>query len=395
MGQSIQHAVGGVRNPSYGSLTDRLDGVVKDALTQGRIVGTSIMVIRDGIQIYSCTGGLKDRERELPIHANLQYRMASLTKLVTSILCLIAVEKSVISLDDSVAKWLPAFKPKLSGEAPEITIGNLLSHTSGLGYPFFDESGAYEHCGVSNGLDGPGVTLEEELNRLTNAGLLFEPGSKWLYSLSIDVAGAALEKATGMTLGAIFDEYIGKPLKLRSVGFTISDDANLAKPYVRLPDGQLVAMEPHHKVDFPGPFTIEMCPARHQNKDSFQAGGAGLISSIEDFSTILEAIRNGKLGLSSERAKMNVFQDHLRGLPTMVGDGWGHSMAAAVLLEPESAGLKLPRGTIMWSGAYGHSWLIDPVNRVTMVIMTNTTPEGDWGVFPCAFRDALYEELAS
>lgn len=371
-------------------LTERLDKVVDDALSQGKVVGTSVKVFYDGSVVYQRVAGLNERSDNVPMQANALFRWASLSKLVTSMLCLIAAERGLLRLDDAVTKWLPEFRPKLNGEARVIKIHQLLSHTSGLAYPFFDDKGSYERNAVPNGLDSPGVGMDEALKRLSDAGLVFEPGSQWLYSLSLDVAGAVLEKAIGSELPTIFSDYLAKPLGLETAGFTAGNLDDLAKPYVREPNGEIVEMQAHHIVEFPGPFHIPMCPDRMLDPASFASGGAGMIGSIDDYSKLLEAIRGGLAGLSSETSKSYLFDNQIGDIPTMLGAGWGHTLGAAVVVDRDQAESPLPNGSLVWSGAYGHSWMIDPVNNISMVIMTNTTPEGDWGSYPCDFRDALY-----
>ncbi len=114
------------------------------------------------------------------------FRLASLTKPIISIAAMILIERDQLALDDPVTRWLPAFRPALpNGERPPITVRQLLTHTSGLNYGFLQASGSdYHRAGISDGLDEPGRSMEDNLARLASVPLMFCPGEGWQYSLS-------------------------------------------------------------------------------------------------------------------------------------------------------------------------------------------------------------------
>ncbi|MND99893.1 Esterase EstB [compost metagenome] len=368
----------------------RLDEVVDMAIAQQRIVGTVVTVLHDGVPIYRRSAGFSDRENGVPMEDGLVFRWASLSKTVLSALTLAVVDHGLMSLDDKITQWLPDFTPTWKGAIPQITVRQLLTHTAGLAYPFFEPDGAYSRVGVSSGTDCPGMTFEDELQRITEAGLIYAPGTQWAYSLSLDVLGAALEKATGKPLAQVMKQYISAPLGLNTMDFTIAEGTALAKPYVREPAGTIVEMEQTHAVEFPGPYFITICPDRVYDTLSFPSGGAGMVGTIDEFASVLEMIRqNGNPCLKPQSAQA-MLDNQTADIENMMGPGWGFTFGGARVMNPAATDTPLPEGTVMWSGAYGHSWLIDPRNKLTMVLMTNTTPEGDWGDYPCAFRDAIY-----
>jgi len=128
-----------------------------------------------------------------------------------------------------VSRWLPDFRPRLpDGAMATITIRQLLTHTSGLSYSFLEpESSAYHRLNVSDGLDQPGLGLDENLRRLGEAPLAYAPGTAWRYSLSIDVLGAVIAKASGKTLPQAVQEAVSGPLGLTDTGFAVSDRTRL------------------------------------------------------------------------------------------------------------------------------------------------------------------------
>jgi len=157
----------------------------------------------------------------------------SVSKPIVSAAALALVDQGKLSLDDPVTKWLPDFRPKLvSGEAPTITVRQLLTHTSGLGYKFAEKPGtAYYQARVSDGFDELRVSMDENLRRLATAPLFNRPGEAWRYSLSIDVLGAVVEKASGKSLPQAVAELVTQPVGLRDTAFWAREPARLAVPY--------------------------------------------------------------------------------------------------------------------------------------------------------------------
>src|SRR5829696_3009240 len=157
------------------------------------------------------------------------FRLASMTKAVTSVATMILVEEGKIGLDDPVSRFLPEFS-NLRVRGPDgteahanrsPTIRELLTHTAGLSYNFINNGrlvDAYREARVTDGLDQPEVTTAEAMRRLASAPLGYQPGTSWEYSLATDVLGAVIEKITGGTLGAFVYERIAKPLH-RELGF--------------------------------------------------------------------------------------------------------------------------------------------------------------------------------
>src|SRR5690606_13899959 len=132
--------------------------------------------------------------------------------------------RGLLSLDDTVQQWLPYFRPGLAdGREASITIRHLMTHTSGLSYGFFEQKengdSHYLRNRVSNGLDQPGLSMEENLRRLAAGPLKFAPGTAWQYSLSTDVLGAVVEEAAGMPLAEAVARYVTRPLGMADTTF--------------------------------------------------------------------------------------------------------------------------------------------------------------------------------
>lgn len=378
----------------HASLRARLEQVVDRGIADARLVGAVVLVARDGAIVHRHAAGLADREAGRAMREDAIFRLASVSKPFVTAAAMRLVERGVIALDQPVSRWLPTFKPALQdGSRPAITLHQLLTHTSGLSYRFLEPSGsAYHRLEVSDGLDQPGLAMEENLRRLAQAPLAFAPGTAWRYSLGIDVTGAVLEAATGKTLATIVRDEVTGPLGLVDAGFAVADRSRLAAPYADGPRGP-VRMEGTVAVPLPpqaGEGEVRFTPERLFDPRSFLSGGAGMVGTAADVLTLLEAIRTGGAPILSPATVAMMMRDQVGPQAETQGPGWGFGYGWAVLDDPAPTGTPQAAGTLQWGGAYGHSWFVDPVNRLTVVALTDTAFEGMAGPFVTELRDAVY-----
>ncbi len=371
-------------------LKARVDREIDRAIAQRRIVGAVVIIARDGQVVFHRAAGFADRETRLPALENTIFRLASMSKPVVSAAAMALVERGQMKLDDPVTKWLPDFRPKLAdGSAPEIAIGQLLTHTAGLSYGFLQPAnGSYHKDHVSDGLDQPGLSMDEELKRITEAGLAYEPGTKWGYSIAIDVLGAAIAKCTGASLPDAVRRLITGPLAMADTGFAVVDRQRLAAPYV---DGkpEPKRMSGDQLEPFAGFAGVHFVPRRVFDKSSFASGGGGLLGTAGDYLSFLEAIRTGSRILKPATTEM-MLSDHIGAKGLRSAPGWGFGLGGAVLLDAKAGKTPQSPGTWAWSGIYGTTFFIDPERKLSVVALTNTTLEGLLGAFPRAIRDAIY-----
>lgn len=362
-----------------------------------RLVGAVVLVREHGALRHASATGLADRESATPMQRDQLFRLASVSKPLLSTVILGLVAEGVLDLDAPVQRWLRDFRPALAdGSTPAISLRQLLSHSSGLGYRFLeaDAKGPYARAGVSDGMDANPLSLADNVRRIAQAPLLFAPGSQWLYSLGVDVAGAVAEAATGESLQALFERLLAAPLGLRDTAFATHDAARLATPYVtdtpqphRLREGEVVA-------PFEGTVGIEYSLARATDASRFPSAGAGLVGSADEVMAVLEALRDvqrsGLLppALAAEMASPQVGE---QGPPEPAG--WGFGLGFAVLRDAAASGTPQSAGTWRWGGAYGHSWFVDPARGLSVVALTNTLYEGMDGAFVDELRDAVYADL--
>ncbi|WP_459502941.1 serine hydrolase domain-containing protein [Bacillus sp. C1] len=369
----------------------RLDKVIERAITEDRIVGTVVLVAENGELIYRRSAGFSDCEKRKLIEENALFRLSSVTKPIVSAAALALVSQGKMSLEDDIKKWLPEFRPRLAnGQEAFITIRHLLTHTTGLTYGFLEEQGgAYHRAGVSDGMDRSGLSLEENLKRLSTVSLLYTPGTNWGYSIATDVLGAIISKVSNSPLEKAVQSLVTKPLNMKDTAFHVVDEKRLVTPYVndRLGTRRMGKIEIAQV--FEGTAGIRFEPDRVFDKDAFPSGGSGMVGSASDFLQFLEELRVGKQLLSSElSSEMRRVQTGDIELENWPGRGFG--LGFTILKDPKKANTKESIGSWRLGGAYGHSWFVDPIKKLSVVAFTNTAFEGMSGQFTIDICNAVY-----
>lgn len=378
-------------------LSARIRAVVQQALDERRLVGAVVLVAHEGHLIHRQAAGWADRENAWPMTAETVFRLASASKPIVSAAALALVAQGKLDLDASITRWLPEFQPRLpGGSLAHITARQLLSHTAGLGYRFFeaDAHGPYAQAGVSDGMDASGISLEENLRRLASVPLLYEPGTAWGYSLATDVLGALIARVHGAPLGEAVRQWVTGPLGMADTGFVARDPRRVATAYVNgapqphpLAEGETVSA-------FEGAVGIAYSPARIFDARAFPSGGAGMAGSAGDFLCLLEAMRRGGEGVLPGALVEDMGRDQTGGMVLPQVPGFGFGLGFSVLRNPRLAGSPESPGTWRWGGAYGHAWFVDRTQGLSVVAFTNTMYEGMSGRFVTELRDAVYGAMA-
>jgi len=365
------------------------------AVDEGRIAGGVVLVALDGEVVAQEAAGFADIARRIPMRTETRFRLASVTKPIVSLALMKLVDIGTVSLHEPITRWLPYFRPSLAnGRIPEITLHQLLSHSSGLSYGFQEPVGSeYEQLGISDGLDSSGLSLEENLRRLAAAKLKFEPGSAWHYSLASDVIGAVIECATGCLLSDAIEVLISGPLGLPSLAFTAKSRDVLATPYVDS-IGMLMEMREPEQVSPPDTLgVIRFSPRRAYSVGEYPSGGAGMVGDASDILKVLEVVRKDGAGFISDDVARLMATAHIGSDLRAQDDGWGFGYMGAVLMDPSVMNTPQRAGTVEWGGVYGHTWFFDRETGLTVVSLTNTTWEGVGGRFPQEVRDAVYAAI--
>ena len=287
----------------------RIGTMLDDAAARRQIAGGAALVARRGKVVYLATAGRRDAEAGLPVDEATIYRIASMTKPVTSVAVMMLREEGKLGLDDPVSRYLPEFRAPtvlVAGRADpagepltvparrEITIRDLLTHTSGLSYRFFDRpvlGRLYAASGVSDGLCETPGTVADNVGRLARLPLLHQPGTAWEYGLNTDVLGRVVEVVSGRTLDEFFRDRIFGPLKMEDTSFVVPEAKRhrLAALYTPGPDKAIRRV---------GPGPVEagalVYSATYPTRDgsTYFSGGAGLCSTIGDYARFLQMLLN-------------------------------------------------------------------------------------------------------
>ncbi len=370
---------------------DRVDDVVQQAIDDGEVAGAAGLIIRNGEVAWSGAFGMADREAGRPMQTNDMFRIVSMSKAVTSTAVLILYEDGHFQLDDPVARYLPEFDREMQIVAADgetlvpatrpITIRHLLTHTSGITYGFMNDALAthYESLGVTDGVGDNGITSAENVRRLAEAPLLFEPGTAWRYSLSTDVLGRLVEVVSDQSLEEFLTERLFLPLDMLDTHFHVPATKrermavvyrhNAAGDLERVPDGVIRDGHITYGIDYP-----------YDEDARLQAGGAGLTSTLHDYSRFLQMVLNGGILdgrriLSRKTVELMTTNQTARlGVSRYPGRSW--SLAFEVEDGPQATGLLGSPGVVRWDGFFNTYYWIDPEEELVALIFTQHYPFG-------------------
>ena len=286
----------------------RITATMKDLVDQGRVAGTVTLVARNGKAVYHEAAGRRDLEKNLPMTTDTLFRIASMSKAVTSVAIMMLVEEGRVHLDDPVSRFIPAFAKttvvvpppagtsaaamaSAAGRAPAarpITIRHLLTHTAGISYgngnPFEAEYKAASVIGWY--FADKNEPIAATIDRLATLPMDAQPGDKYVYGFNTDILGVVVEKASGQSLADFFRTRIFVPLKMTNTSFYVdpAQAERLATVYGIASAGAPIAKAPE-----PGMGQGHYVTGPRQ---SF-SGGAGLVSTASDYARFLQMLLNG------------------------------------------------------------------------------------------------------
>jgi len=375
-----------------GLSSDRLERIataVQHDIDDKRVAGAVTLVVRHGKVAWFKAQGMSDREAEKAMPTNAMFRICSMTKPITSVAVMMLYEEGKFLLDDPVSKYLPEFKnPRVlvkpaSGATytipatKEITIRDLLRHTSGITYQWNDDLGpTYEKADVASGLLQFDGTISDNVKHLAALPLLFNPGDRFEYSLGVDVLGRLVEVVSGKPLDEFFRTRIFEPVGMKDTYFFPPDNKlnRLATAYTYYPDKGL-----NRFPDAPireGSFVYSAdYPSRGPKK--LFSGGAGLVSTAMDYARFCQMmLDDGKVGntrLLSRKSVELMTHDQLGKIATDMGFGLGFGVdgVKAPLAELGSV------GSYNWGGFFYTGFSIDPKEQMIVIFMAQLHPTGD------------------
>ena len=365
--------------------------LLRDAVERGEVAGVVTLVARHGRIAAMDSAGYRNVERRTPIGSTTLFRIASMTKPLTSVAAMILVEEGRLGLGDPVARYIPAFaemsvrtpwdSPSTPGRnAPArrpITILDLLTHRSGLTYGFLDEGpvgDAYRAAGVSDGLPPREEGIAANIDRLATLPLVAQPGTRFQYGLSADVLGRVIEVVSGQSLADFLDERLFRPLGMTETRFYVaeSDRERLATPYA-WNGRRLRPMQPAERFG-----NLLLAGEGYRGSRAYFSGGSGLVSTAGDYARFLQMILNGGeldgVRVLGPKTVELISTDALGGSAHPLGPGAGFGLGFQVTVELGPSGEPGSVGTLSWSGIYGTMFWADPEEQMIGIVMLQRFP---------------------
>jgi CubicO group peptidase (beta-lactamase class C family) len=373
---------------------ERLTSAFQADVDKGTIPGAVILIARNGKVAYFEALGFQDREKKIPMGTDAIFRIASMTKPLTSVAIMMLVEEGRIQLFDPVSVYLPELKglqvgvertnaatgnPELTLEPArrEMTIQDLLRHTSGITYGIFGNSLVKQAYLAANLFD-PGQTLAELVSKLAKLPLAHQPGTTWDYSMSVDVLGRVVEVVSGTTLDQFVAERIAMPLGLSDTGFYVpaAKVGRVAQPQADPMTGMR-----------PPVFDVS-------HKPSWPSGGGGMVSTASDYARFSQVLLNGgeldgvrvlsprivafmtsdqlPPGIAFSPAALQIFEP-LGVAPT---PRIGQSFGLGFMIRTQAGRNPIPgsRGEFFWNGIWGTAFWVDPKEKLVAVLMLQLPP---------------------
>lgn len=381
----------GVVPEEYGISSRKLQQISENFekdIADGVVPGAVALIARKGTIIYLGNFGMQVKQDEVPMVKDSIFRIASMTKPMTSVAALILYDQKKLDINDPVTKYLPEFRNMKVGIEEgdsikytepvkrDMTIKDLMTHTSGLTYGVFWPSpiGAMY---LKEKIYSRDLSLSTMTKRLGNIPLKFHPGTSWGYSRATDVLGRVIEVASGQRLDEFMKQHIFDPLGMNDTGFYVQKES-LGR--VAEPDG------------------TQYCNVDRLPK--MLSGGGGCMSTANDYYRLLQMLLNkgeldGKRILKEETVDL-MTQDHLKELLELdipwylPGKGYGFGLGVAVRKEKE-AGMRGTVGDYWWDGLFGPSFWVDPKKDLIGIVMIQDV--GGREHYRKTFREWVYNAV--
>ncbi|HTF31559.1 MAG TPA: serine hydrolase domain-containing protein [Flavitalea sp.] len=381
----------------------RIDQTIQEYVDKKWIAGATAIIVHDGKIVYYKGIGHDDIEKKTPLKRDAIFRIASQTKAITSTAVMILYEEGKFLLDDPISKYIPEFaKPKVldkfnEGDSSyttvpakrEITIRDLLTHTSGIDYAEIGSKNMkaiYAKAGIPSGLDAKDKTLGAEIRKLGSLPLVHQPGEKFTYGLNTDVLGYLVEVSSGMTLSEFFAKRIFEPLGMKDSYFYLppSKFNRLATLYTEDSLKHLAKVaESVNSIRLNYPKT----------NGTYYSGGAGLSSTMYDYAIFMQMFLNGgeyngKQILSGNSVRIMTMNQ----IGDLSDENFEFGLGFGITTAGGSAKSPLNQGAFEWGGYFGTSYWADPKENIVALIMTQQVPNshGDLGE---KFKVLVYQAL--
>ena len=364
----------------------RLDSGMSDWVKKNWVNGSVALIARHGKIVYYKAYGYNDADTKAPLDKTGIFRIASQTKAITTVAVMMLWEEGKFALDDPVSKFIPSFaheKVLASFNARDttyttvpakrpVTIRDLLTHTSGIGYPAIgtaEENAIYAKNQVTGGVGVKDQTLSDAMTRLGSLPLFFQPGEKWMYGLNMDVLGYLVEKWSGMTLEDFFTRKIFKPLGMKDTYFNLPKEKG--SRLVNFFDQDSTGVIKKQDKTFSGLLDMNF-PLQ---KTGYFSGGGGLCSTIYDYAIFLQMLLNGGeyngVRLLSHNTVRLMTINQIGDLSPNIGENASSNkfgFGFFIISENGSRLTPSQAGTYSWGGVFSTSYFVDPKEDMIVLL---------------------------
>ena len=362
-----------------------IDAEVNKYVQNHWLVGSTVIIVKDNKVVYHKAFGYANEASKTPMPENAIYRIMSQTKAITSLAIMQLYEQGKINLDQKVSDFIPSFKnPTVLKDfnaadssyttiaaKREITIRDLLTHTSGIDYTDIGSKnmGAiYTKAGVPSGLGNFKESLLEKMTKLGTLPLVHQPGEKFTYGLNSDLLGCIVEIVSGTTLENYFQKNIFDPLGMKDTYFNVpASKANrMPTVYTENEAKQIIEWSPTFR---------NLNPNYPLVPKTYFSGGAGLSSTAYDYAIFLQMILNqgkynGKQIIAPRTAAIMISPQ--MDFKTNGNDDF--SLGFSITSEKSARLNARNKGSFSWGGYYGTNYWADPVDHLVVLVMTQHTP---------------------
>jgi CubicO group peptidase (beta-lactamase class C family) len=368
----------------------RIDKMVNDYIDRNLIPGATVIIVRNGGIVYHKAFGLSDKDSNVAMKKDDIFRMASQTKAITSLAVMMLFEEGKFFLDDPVSKFIPEYKNQLvlktfnAGDTTyttepakrDITIRQLLTHTSGIDYPVIGSeefTAIYHKAGIPTGIGTDEFILSQKMKALGKLPLRHQPGERFTYGLNTDLLGYLVEVWSGMSLNDFFHKRIFQPLGMKDTDFYLPAEKH--SRVVPLYQGSGTDLK---KVA--GKAFDNANPDYPKLNGSYYSGGAGLSGTIEDYARFLQLFLNkgefNRVRLLSRKTVELMLTDQLS-QPNTPDVGLGFGLETSTNDHQSIMSI----GSFQWGGAFNTSYWADPSEKLIGLLYTNIyqTKAGDIG----------------
>ena len=357
---------------------ERITRAMEEDVERGYLAGAIGVVARRGKVAYWKTVGMADREAGKPMQDDAIFRIYSMTKPIVGVALMTLYEEGKFSLRDPVKEQIPELGglkvlkgDKLVETDREMTVQDLMRHTSGMTYGLFGESRVDEMYMDADVLGG-NRSVKHFVQKLSKLPLKHQPGSAWEYSVSVDVQGRLIEVLSGMDLDEFMRERVFKPLGMRDTSFrmTVAAKDRFVQLYQKTEDKKGIEPAPDSRSE------------RYFDSDSrWFSGGGGLVSTTRDYLRFCQMLLNGGVldgkRILSRKTVDLMRIDHIAEIPrasSISRAGYGFGLNFAVHIDPAESGLNGSVGEYNWGGLAGTIFWIDPAEDMIGLYMIQALP---------------------